>query len=177
MFAISWRNPTEAEAHWGLDTYVAATLQAIEVIRSITKSRKVGLISGCAGGYTAMAVLGYLAEIGDQRVSSHSLLVTSLVANGGSILELFATPDLIEQIRRYTRTIGVMEGAELFQGVRLAPPDDLVWRYWINNYSDGTKSAAARRAPLDNDPTRLPAALNNDFLDIYERTSFGDRTS
>jgi len=59
---------------------------------AVTKSRKVGLVSGCAGGLTAMAVLGYLSEIRDRACPSHSLLVTSLFATNLSPLELFATP-------------------------------------------------------------------------------------
>jgi polyhydroxyalkanoate synthase len=172
MFTLSWRNPTETEAHWDLDTYVAATLQAIEVIRAVTKSRKVGLISGCAGGLTAMAVLGYLAEIGDRRVSNHSLLVTSLFANDGSALELFVTPALLEQVRRYTGAVGIMDGAELAKIFAWLRPDDLVWRYWVNNYLMGRNPPALDVLYWDNDSTRLPGALNSDFIDMYAKDVF-----
>ncbi|MEA2876665.1 MAG: poly[(R)-3-hydroxyalkanoate] polymerase subunit PhaC [Hyphomicrobiales bacterium] len=172
MFAISWRNPGEAEAHWDLNTYVASTLQAIEVIRSTTKSRKVGMISACAGGLTAMAVLGYLAEIGEQRVSSHSLLVTSLFATNESPLELFATPALLDRVRRYVGETGVMDGAQLAKVFAWLRPDDLVWRYWVNNYLMGRNPPPLDVLYWDNDSTRLPGALNGDFLDMYDRDVF-----
>jgi polyhydroxyalkanoate synthase subunit PhaC len=172
MFTLSWRNPSAAESQWDLDTYVAATLDAIEVIRATTKSRKVGLISGCAGGLTAMAVLGYLAEIGEQRVSSHSLLVTSLFANNGSALELFATPTLLEQVRRYTDTVGIMDGTALAKVFAWLRPEDLVWRYWVNNYLMGRNPPALDVLYWDNDSTRLPGALNSDFIDMYAKDVF-----
>ncbi|HEV3397008.1 MAG TPA: alpha/beta fold hydrolase [Xanthobacteraceae bacterium] len=172
MFAISWRNPTEAEAHWGLGTYVASTLQVIDVICATTKSRKLGLISACAGGLTAMALIGYLAELGKPLVSSHSLLVTCLFANHGSTLELFTTPDLLERIRRYTQNMGVMQGAELAKVFAWLRPNDLVWRYWINNYLMGRSPPPLDVLYWDNDPTRLPASLNSDFLDMYDKDVF-----
>jgi polyhydroxyalkanoate synthase len=172
MFSLSWRNPTKAEAHWSLNTYVEATLQAIEVIRSTTRSRKVGMISGCAGGLTAMAVLGYLAEIDDPRVSSHSLLVTSLFPTGESPLELFATRDMAERVRRYSNAMGTMEGAELAKIFAWLRPNDLVWRYWVNNYLMGRNPPPLDVLYWDNDSTRLPATLNDDFLDMYDRDVF-----
>src|SRR5215471_6271248 len=35
-FAISWKNPTAAESEFGLDTYVAALEEAVDVMRDIT---------------------------------------------------------------------------------------------------------------------------------------------
>ena len=133
-FAISWRNPTRAQAHWNLDTYVAAVLEAIEATCAITRSPQLGLISACAGGLTAMAVLGYLAEAGRKRVATHSLLVTCLFPGVGSELELFATPESTEWVREEVRREGVMEGDELSKVFFWMRPNDLVWRYWINNY-------------------------------------------
>jgi polyhydroxyalkanoate synthase subunit PhaC len=86
MFVLSWRNPSRAEPNWGLDRYIESTIQAMDVIRVITCSRTAGIISACAGGYTATALLGYLAEVGDHRITSHSLLVTCLFPNTGSDL-------------------------------------------------------------------------------------------
>lgn len=172
LFTLSWRNPTAAEAGWDLDTYVRATIEAMDVIAAVTGSRTVGLISACAGGLTAMAAIGYLAARGDRRVRNHSLLVTCLFPNQGSKLELFATLDMLESARSHARINGVMDGdalAKLFAWLR---PTDLVWRYWINNYLLGKKPPPLDVLFWDNDSTRLPAALHGDFLDIYARDVF-----
>src|SRR5215470_15096563 len=49
-FAISWKNPTPAEGHFGLDTYVAALEEAVDVIRDITGSEDVNIWGSCSGG-------------------------------------------------------------------------------------------------------------------------------
>ncbi|HEX6377063.1 MAG TPA: hypothetical protein VFZ91_15235 [Allosphingosinicella sp.] len=172
MFVLSWRNPSAAHAHWNLDSYVGATIEAMDVVAAVTRSRTLGLISACAGGLTAMATMGYLAARGQRRVRNHSLLVTCLLPNQGSMLELFATPELLESSRRHVRINGVMEGdalAKLFAWLR---PTDLVWRYWINNYLLGKSPPPLDVLYWDNDSTRLPAALHSDFIDMYARDVF-----
>ena len=172
MFVLSWRNPGSDQAGWSLETYVAATIEAMDAIAAITRSRSVGLISACAGGLTAMAVMGYLAMCGDRRVRHHSLLVTCLSPNNGSKLELFATRDLIELTRRHVRINGTMDGdglAKLFAWLR---PTDLVWRYWINNYLLGKTPPPLDVLFWDNDPTRLPAELHSDFCAMFEEDVF-----
>lgn len=172
LFTLSWRNPTAAEEDWSLDTYVGATLEAMDVISAVTKSPTMGLISACAGGLTAMATMGCLAARGERRTLHHSLLVTCLFPNYGSKLELFLTPDLLESARRHVRVNGVMEGdalAKLFAWLR---PTDLVWRYWINNYLMGKRPPPLDVLFWDNDSTRLPAALHSDFIDLYARDAF-----
>lgn len=172
VFAISWRNPTAAERDWGLDTYVAATLQAIEVMREITSSAAVGLISGCAGALTALALLGYLAETGRPLVRSHSLLVTSVQANTGSALELFATPQAIENARAWARVHGTLDGRALAHVFCWLRPNELVWNYWVNDYLMGRKPPPLDVIYWDNDPTRLPARVHGDFLDMFVNEVF-----
>jgi poly[(R)-3-hydroxyalkanoate] polymerase subunit PhaC len=172
LFMISWRNPTVKHSDWNLDTYVRATIEATDVVREITKSRTLGLVSACAGGFTAMAMLGYLAEIGDRRIAHHTLLVTCLFPNKGSEIELFVTQDSLELARSYVRINGVMDGGDLGKAFYWLRPNDLVWRYWINNYLLGKTPPPLDVLFWDNDSTRLPAALHSDFLDMYAKDVF-----
>ena len=61
-FTISWRNPDERHAEWGLDDYVSAVLEALDGggddHRLATQSHVMGL---CAGGITASCAVGHLA--------------------------------------------------------------------------------------------------------------------
>ena len=46
-------------------------------------------------------------------------------------------------------------------------PDDLVFNYWVNNYLMGEKPPAFDILAWNADGTNLPAALHNQFLDIF----------
>ena len=172
VFAISWWNPSESEASWGMDTYIAATLEAMEVISEITSCRTLNLMSACAGGITAMILLGYLAEKKRKVITSHSLFVTSLLSDNRSIVDRFATAGGLHAARAWSRHNGVMDGASLSKIFCWLRPDDLVWNFWVNNYLMGRKPHALDVLYWDNDPTQLPARLHEDFLEIYAREAF-----
>ena len=56
-FVVSWKNPTAAESHFGLDTYVGALRKPIDVMRDITGSEDVNIWGACSGGITISAFL------------------------------------------------------------------------------------------------------------------------
>jgi Poly-beta-hydroxybutyrate polymerase (PhaC) N-terminus len=60
-FAISWRNPTAAQRDWGLDAYVAACREALEVACAISRADDTNVAGVCAGGITLACLLGHLA--------------------------------------------------------------------------------------------------------------------
>src|SRR5262249_31448709 len=66
-FAISWKNPTSAESHFGLDKYVGALEDAVEAMRSITGSPDVNVWGACSGGITTSAFLANLAQRQEQK--------------------------------------------------------------------------------------------------------------
>jgi polyhydroxyalkanoate synthase len=166
VFTLSWKNPGPEAAEWGMETYLTAILQAISAIRSTTRSDKVNLISACAGGLTAMSLLGHLAHAGAPIVASHSLLVTAIYPGNGSILEAFTTVDGLEMARRTSAAEGTLDGLDLSHLFVWLRPDDLVWNYWVNNNLLGRQPPALDVLYWDNDPTRIPARLHSDFIDI-----------
>lgn len=172
VFIVSWKNPSKTQADWGLDSYIKSVMGAMEASRSITQSDQINLISACAGGLTSMSLIGYLAEQEKHWVHSHSLLVTSLEAHNGSILDLFATKELIESARVRSAEKGIMDGNELAKVFAWLRPNDLVWSYWVNNYLLGKEPPALDVLYWDNDSTRLPAALHSDFLSIFSKETF-----
>jgi polyhydroxyalkanoate synthase subunit PhaC len=167
VFTISWKNPLRSGPNWGLDSYVGSVLTAVEAIKSITQLESVNLVSACAGGLTAMGALGYLAETGAASVNSHSLLVTALLPQSGSALELFTTEQALELARTVSRREGTMDGMDLAHLFAWLRPNDLVWSYWVNNNLLGRQPPALDVLHWDNDSTRMPAQLHSDFIDTY----------
>ena len=102
-FVISWRNPTPAQRNWGLDTYVGAIEEAMDVMRDITGSDDCNLLGACAGGMTTIALVGHLAARKERKVNAVTLLVSSFdTENDSGILGLFATEEAIEACLLYT---------------------------------------------------------------------------
>src|SRR5262249_11195208 len=96
-FAVSWKNPTAAESHFGLDTYVGALEDAVDVMRDITGSEDVNIWGACSGGITTSALLANLAARHDPKVHSATLAVCVLdmAVAQNTTAGMFVTPESI----------------------------------------------------------------------------------
>ncbi|HZR38481.1 MAG TPA: alpha/beta fold hydrolase, partial [Ktedonobacteraceae bacterium] len=176
VFMISWRNPTSAQRDWGLDAYIKAIREAIDVVCAITGSPNCNLLGACSGGITTTAFVGYLAALEECKVHTLTLLVSVLdIGNDQTTLGLFATEEAIEAARRRSHVQGVLEEREMARVFSWLRPNDLIWNYWVNNYLLGNEPPAFDVLYWSNDATRLPAALHSDFLTIYQRNSLAQR--
>jgi len=173
-FVISWKNPTPAESHFGLDTYVGAIEDAIDVMREITGSADVNIWGSCSGGITTAAFLANLAARGESKVSSATIAVCALdmaIAND-TTAGIFVTPQSIIAAKSASQAAGVVEGHELARMFAWMRPNDLIWSYWVNNYLLGNAPPAFDVLYWNNDTTRLSARLHADFLDLIDTNPF-----
>ena len=168
FFAISWRNPGPEHRDWNLDTYGQAIIQALDAVEEITKSRHVHLFGLCAGGITTSTVLNHLTDLGDDRVRSVCFGVTLLDWNVKMQAGMMMSPQLLKLAAWRSRSSGIMDGqstAAVFTWMR---PNDLVWNYWVNDYLMGKKPAPFDILAWNADKTNLPAALHNQFLQMFQ---------
>lgn len=170
VFMVSWRNPTAEHRSWGLDDYVLALDEAIEVTRSVSGAGRVNVVGACAGGITLATALGYLAGRDDlAKIASLTLMVNVLQpAVEDSVIGLFAGDQAIEIARKKSARAGVLDGADTARVFNWMRPNDLIWNYVVSNYLLGETPPAFDILYWNNDSTRLPARLHSDFLDIFK---------
>ncbi len=173
-FAISWKNPTAAESDFGLDTYVAALEEVVDVMRDITGSEDVNIWGSCSGGITMSAFLANLAARDEAKVHSATVAVCLLdmAVAQDTTAGIFVTPESILAAKTASRLAGVVEGRELARTFAWMRPNDLIWNYWVNNYLLGNAPPAFDVLYWNNDTTRLPARLHADFLDLIETNPY-----
>jgi polyhydroxyalkanoate synthase len=173
-FAISWKNPTPAERRFGIDTYVKALEEAVDVMRDITGSTDVNIWGSCSGGITMSAFLANLAARGDAKVRSATVAVCVLdmAVTQSTTAGMFVTPESIVAAKSASQLAGVVEGQELARMFAWMRPNDLIWNYWVNNYLLGNTPPAFDVLYWNNDTTRLPARLHADFLDLIDTNPY-----
>ncbi len=167
MFTISWRNPTPAQRDWSIDTYVAACLEAAEVVCDIAGTDDLNLIGFCAGGITQSMLMGHLAATGRDLVASSTLAVTTIDTEAKSSMNMFATRRSVESSIAQTRRKGVLSGRDLARVFAWVRPNDLVWNYWVSNYLMGEDPPAFDVLAWNSDTTNLPAALHAEFVHLF----------
>jgi polyhydroxyalkanoate synthase subunit PhaC len=173
-FAVSWKNPTAKESHFGLDTYVRALEEAVDVIRDITGSDDINVWGACSGGITMSAFLANLAARNEAKVHCATVTVCLLdmAATQDTAAGIFVTPTSVVAAKQASQLTGVLEGQELARMFAWMRPNDLIWNYWVNNYLLGNAPPAFDILYWNNDTTRLPAHLHADFLDLIGTNPF-----
>jgi polyhydroxyalkanoate synthase len=167
LFAVSWRNPSPSQGHWGLDDYINALKEAQVAIRKITRCEEVNLYAPCSGGIIASILMGHQQALGDTSIQSLTLPVCMLTPEGAdSDLTLFSNDLSIEASRKKSKKAGVLRGRDLAKVFNWMRPNDLIWNYVVNNYLMGNKPPAFDILYWNGDTTNLPAQLHHDFLDI-----------
>ncbi|MGY1651167.1 PHA/PHB synthase family protein [Geodermatophilus sp. SYSU D01119] len=167
VFMISWRNPDERHADWGLDTYGQAVLDAMDAAARITGSERVSFQGFCSGGIILAMVLAHLAATDRlDRVAAASFAVTVLDwAKAGTVGALM-DPEAVKEATEKSRKKGYLDGAMLAEVFAWLRPNDLVWNYWVNNYLQGNPPPAFDILYWNADTTRMSAALHRDFIEV-----------
>ncbi len=170
VFIVSWRNPSDAQSDWGLESYVLALDRASAAVCEITGSETLNIVGACSGGITAALLIALWGARRKKLAESFSLLVAIIDIEGSTdtSLGLFANIEVLELAKLFSRSKGVLEGRDLERAFAWLRPNDLIWAYWVNNYLLGQEPPAFDILYWNSDTTNLPAALHGDLLDLLE---------
>ncbi|WP_309227620.1 MULTISPECIES: alpha/beta fold hydrolase [unclassified Mycolicibacterium] len=165
VFAMSWRNPTAEHRNWGFDSYGQAILDALEAVEKVAVSERIHLQASCSGGILTAMTASHLTATGQaDRLAGLTLMVTVLDQRKAG----FAAAAIDEEMANIAIALSARKGyldgralAEVFAWLR---PNDLVWRYWVNNYVEGKSPAAFDVLYWNADTTRMAAALHRDMV-------------
>jgi polyhydroxyalkanoate synthase len=173
VFAISWRNPDQAQGHFDLDTYAAAVADARDAVASICAEQTVHLAAACSAGIVTAGLLGQLAATGElSGVASLTLMVCALDnASEGTVSSLVSRDVAAAAVAESARK-GYLDGRALAGVFTWLRPNDLVWSYVVNNYLLGKRPPAFDILYWNQDSVRLAAGLHRDFIRIALENSF-----
>ena len=168
LFCISWRNPRPEHAMWGIDEFACATKEAVNVVKSITRSKDINLISFCSGATTGLAMAAHLDAIGDRSIHCMTIGVCVLEAKAHDMeLGAFASESTLRAVKKRSMKKGILRGHELALSMLWLRPNDLIWGNVVNNYLLGNEPPEFDIFFWNNDWTNLTAKLHADYIDIF----------
>jgi polyhydroxyalkanoate synthase len=172
VFAISWRNPDERHADWGLDAYAGAVVRALEAVEEITGADRAHVLGLCAGGITASCAVSHLAATGRlDRVAGLTLGVTVIDQERAGTTGAFVDRNVARAAIQDSARRGYLDGRSLAGVFAWLRPNDLIWNYWVNNYLLGKDPPPFDVLYWNADTTNLPAALHRDFIELAVNNS------
>lgn len=165
IFVISWANPDERHKDFGFDDYMRlGPLAAMAAIETATGTSKVNLLGFCIGGILLSTTLAYLAQHGDQRVQSATLLATLIDFRDVGEISVFVDEKQLERIEDHVAEHGYLEGHHMADMFSMMRENDLIWSFVVNNYLLGRQPMPFDLLYWNGDSTRLPARMLVDYL-------------
>ncbi len=170
VFLVSWVNPQASEhAQTTWDDYVEyGVLQAIDVVRDISKQNTINTLGFCIGGTLLVCALGVLAARQEKKVSSLTLLTCFIDFSDPGTLGVFVDEPQVRSREEIFSDGGVVSGKDLGSAFSSLRPNDLIWNYVVNNYLKGEKPPAFDLLYWNADSTNLPGK----FFSWYMRNCY-----
>jgi polyhydroxyalkanoate synthase len=166
VFITSWRNPQSEHGGWGLDDYVQACLDLVEVVGEIAGSKQINTLAMCGGGIINSLMLAVMAARGDKRVTTASFGVMLLDWGREAPIHAFNARPVLSVSRRRSAAKGILPASSLDTVFAWMRPNDLVWNYWSNNYLMGKDPPVFDILAWSVDSTNIAGRLHGDFLKI-----------
>lgn len=165
VYILSWRNADKVIRDLNWDDYAAlGALAAIEHVFN-AHQQPINLAGYCVGG-TLLATLGALmCKAGDERVASFSFLATQTTFDQPGDLGVMVTPGGVAEIAMtIVDNHGVMPGELMRDGFNALRPENLIWKYFEQNYLMGKTPDAFDLLFWNNDQTNIPGPLFLTYL-------------
>jgi len=165
VFAISYRNPDASMRDVTLDDYlISGPRAALDVVADITGASKIDIVGLCLGGALTAMLAAYLAQEGDDRIGSVTLLNTMLDYSEPGVLGVFTDEKTISRLEREMAATGFLEGSKMAATFDALRANELIFSYVVSNWLMGQNPPPFDILAWNADSTRMPAAMHAFYL-------------
>ncbi len=165
VFLISWKNPTEADRELGMDDYVReGFMAALDAVTTIVPRRKVHALGYCIGGTLLSIAAAALAQAGDKRLATLTLLAAQTDFSEPGELSLFISPQQIEMLEAVMNRAGVLDSKRMGAAFSLLRSQDLLWSPSVKKYVRGEADRPNDLMSWNADGTRMPYRMHTEYL-------------
>lgn len=158
VYMVSWRNPTDRDAHATWDDYVVHGVHAmIDVALEQTGARKLNVLGFCVGGTLLASALAVAPR--PQAVASLTLLATLLDFGDVGDIGNYIDEAYVRQCEQDFADGGLVGGAQIAVSFASLRPRELVWSFYVDNYLKGTNPRAFDLLHWNADSANAPGPL------------------
>ena len=168
VFMVSWKSADETMGDVTWDDYIAAQIEAVDVVRERLRVPSAHTIGYCVAGTTLAATLAVLARRGEaDKVKSATFFTAQVDFEDAGDLKSFIDDMLIEAIPHLAHG-GVFDGRYLAATFNMLRGNDLIWDYVVRNYLKGEDHPTFDLLHWNGDYTNMPARWYTNYLrDLY----------
>ncbi|WP_395391270.1 alpha/beta fold hydrolase [Novosphingobium sp. BL-8A] len=168
VFMVSWKSADATMADLTWDDYIAAQIEAVDMVRDRLGVPSVHTIGYCVAGTTLAAMLAVLARKGEgDKVASATFFTAQVDFEDAGDLKTFVDDQQIETIGKLSPE-GYLDGRYLAATFNILRGNDLIWSTVEKNYLMGEQYPAFDLLHWNGDVTNLPAKWHRSYLrDLY----------
>jgi polyhydroxyalkanoate synthase len=165
VFAISYKNPSKDMSATSMDDYLVRGPQiALDVISDITAVATIDIVGLCLGGALTAITAAYLAQSGDSRIGTVTLLNTLLDYAQPGVLGTFTDERTVARLEKKMQREGLLEGRSMAGAFDVLRANDLIFNYVVSNWLMGQDPPTFDILAWNADSTRMPAAMHTFYL-------------
>ncbi len=165
VFAISWRNPDAEDRDLSLDDYrQLGVMAALDAIGSQLPGRKVHAAGYCLGGTLLTIAAAALAQRGDDRLATLTLLAAQVDFTEPGELALFIDPSQMHFLDSMMWNRGYLSEDQMSGAFQMLRSNDLVWSRMVHDYLMGERAPMTDLMAWNADSTRMPWRMHSEYL-------------
>jgi polyhydroxyalkanoate synthase len=165
VFCISWRNVTADDRDVSLEDYRRlGVMAALDAIASIVPDQQVHAAGYCLGGTLLALAAAAMAETGDHRLKTMTLLAAQTDFSEPGELDLFIDDSQVSLLESMMWKNGTLDATQMAGAFQLINSNDLIWSRMIHDYLMGERAPMIDLMAWNADTTRMPYRMHSDYL-------------
>jgi polyhydroxyalkanoate synthase subunit PhaC len=165
VFMISWHNPHAEDSELGMEDYLRlGVLEALSAVQAIVPRRKINTVGYCLGGTLLTMAAAYLAQTGDERLNSITLLAAQTDFTEPGELKLFIDDSQLNFLEDVMWNQGFLDNRQMAGAFQLLRSHDLIWSLMVQQYLLGERQPINDLMAWNEDATRMPYRMHTDYL-------------
>jgi polyhydroxyalkanoate synthase len=165
VFMISWHNPGPQDSELGMEDYLQlGVLEALDAVRTIVPERRVNTVGYCLGGTLLAIAAAYLAQRGDARMNTMTLLAAQTDFTEAGELKLFIDDSQLNYLNDIMWNQGFLDNRQMAGAFQLLRAHDLIWSRLVQQYLLGRREPMNDLLAWNLDATRMPYRMQTEYL-------------